>query len=312
MTSALRLALADIKLAHTVFALPFALLGALLAAAPNRQAGWFVDDPARAAAAFAAVLLAMAAARTFAMLVNRLADRRFDADNPRTARRPLASGRLPVPAAAALAAASAALFTLAAAAFWPILGNHWPIILAAPVLAWIALYSFTKRFTWLCHAFLGSALAISPLAAALAIRPDVLLDPQWSDTARALAALAGFVLLWVAGFDVAYALQDLDFDRRAGLHSAPARFGMLGALRIARALHAAAALLLFAAVLAEPRLGLPSLLGAALVALLLLAEHVLLARRGPAGLPIAFFAINGSASVAIGLLAGADLLIRAL
>jgi 4-hydroxybenzoate polyprenyltransferase len=287
------LALADIKLAHSVFALPFAVLAAVLVA-PDRR---------RLPAQLALVVLCMVAARTWAMLVNRLADRSFDAANPRTARRAFARGDLSARDGLLLLAAAAAAFVAGASLFGVLFANWLPALLAAPVLAWIALYSFTKRFTWLCHLFLGGALAASPLAAAVA------LDPASLAHTPALFFLAGMVLLWVAGFDVIYALQDLDFDRRAQLSSIPARFGWRGAAWISRALHVAALACLVAAWQAEPRLSTFFPFAIAAVAVCLLAEHAVLARRGAAGIPMAFFTINGLVSLLLGAAGVADLLL---
>jgi 4-hydroxybenzoate polyprenyltransferase len=191
--SALTTALGDIKLAHSVFAMPFAILGAALAFEPDPGA-------ARVAVVLALVVVCMVFARTWAMLVNRLADARFDADNPRTAGRAVAAGRLSVRQGWLVALGSALLFCATAALFWPLTGNAWPAILCVPVLGFIALYSYTKRFTALCHVFLGAALAISPLAAGIAVRPESLADVP------ALWFIAGFVLLWVLLHAAAYVL----------------------------------------------------------------------------------------------------------
>jgi len=165
-----RVALSDIKIAHSVFALPFALLAAFMAAtAPGEDVmGW-----GRLGGLLALVVACMVLARTWAMLVNRLVDRRFDRENPRTAGRAFASGRVAAGAGWILAAACAGAFVLCCGGFWFLDGNPWPVILALPALGWIALYSFTKRFTALCHLFLGGALAASPIAASIAVRPGV-------------------------------------------------------------------------------------------------------------------------------------------
>lgn len=295
-THPLLLALADIKLAHSVFAMPFALLGGSMALPTSPDAR---PTPGRLAALFILIVLCMFLARTWAMLVNRLADWRFDRDNARTARRAVASGRLSPAQGWAVALASAAMFIAACAGFWLFFGNPWPALLSIPVLAWIALYSYTKRFTLLCHLFLGGALAVSPIAAVIAVRPELLATPL-ADPASAILLLAAFVLLWVAGFDVAYALQDIDFDRRTGLHSIPARLGVQGALWISRLMHAAALVALALAARAEPRLGLIFDIAVVAVALLLIVEHAVLIRRGVAGLPLAFFTINGVVSITLG------------
>jgi len=293
-----RLAIAarDIKLAHSVFAMPFAVLGAFLARSADETAGRFVGQ-------LALVIVCMIAARTWAMLVNRIADRKFDALNPRTARRAFASGALSTRYGVLLLVGSAAVFVLGAAGFGFAFGNWWPAMLALPVLAWIAFYSFTKRFTWLCHLMLGGALAASPLAAGLAVRPEYLVE------SAALFWMAGMVACWVAGFDVIYALQDLDFDREADLHSIPARFGTSGALWISRSLHLMALAALTLAWLADPRLGAITAGAIVVVAGLLVAEHAVLSRRGQAGLDLAFFTLNGIVSCVLGAAGAIDTLL---
>lgn len=282
------LAARDIKLAHSVFALPFAILGAALAAdfdAPARRL--FIQ--------FALIIICMVFARTWAMLVNRLADSRIDAHNPRTAQRAIASGRLSPRDGAILTALAGIAFCASAFLFWPLLGNPWPTYLCVPVLGFIALYSFTKRFTALCHLFLGAALALSPVAAVIAIDPAYLQGPT-------IWLIAGFVLLWVAGFDVIYALQDLDFDRDVGLHSIPAALGWSRAIWLSRAMHLAAFVSIACAWLAEPRLAAIFLfLGLSPLAGLLTLEHTVLAQRGRAGIPMAFFTLNGLASLLLGI-----------
>lgn len=289
----LRLAAADIKLAHSVFALPFAVLGAFLA---RPAAGpW-----ARFGAQLVLVVLCMVLARTWAMLVNRLADRRFDGANPRTSRRVFASGRLTARQGWPIALAAAGLFVGAASLFLALFANPWPLVLAAPVLGWVALYSYTKRFTALSHLFLGGALAVSPLAAAVAVRPSSLADTP------ALWWLAAMVVAWVAGFDVIYALQDIAFDRAAGLRSIPARLGWRRAIWVSRLMHAGAACLLVAAWGGDPRLGWFFGAGVLIAGALLIAEHAVLARRGKEGLDMAFFTLNGFVSCTVGALGCID------
>lgn len=295
------LALSDIKLAHSVFALPFAVLGAFLAA----HAG-AVPAP-RFAGQLALILLCMFFARTWAMLVNRLADWRFDRDNPRTARRVIASGRLSPREGWLVALACASCFMICCTLFWFLFANPWPTILGLPVLAWIALYSYTKRFTFLCHLFLGGALAASPIAAAIAVAPQTIFDPE--SLQSAIYLISGFVLFWVAGFDVAYALADIDFDRRTGLHSIPARLGPRGALWVARLLHLCAYACLLLAWLAAAPFGTLTLGAIGAVGGVLIAEHIVLARRGVAGLPLAFFTFNGAVSLLLGAAGVVDVLI---
>ncbi len=286
---------ADIKIAHSVFALPFALLAAILARDPER--GWPVF-----AGQLTLVVLCMVAARTWAMLVNRLADRAFDADNPRTAGRAIPSGRV-TPRAAAIAAALAAAAFVALAAGFLAFGNTWPVMLALPVLAWIALYSFTKRWTVLCHLFLGASLAASPLAAALAVRPEALTQTS------ALWWLSGMVVLWVAGFDILYSVADAEFDRRRGLSSVPARLGAGVALWASRVAHVGAIALLAQAWRSEPRFGLATATGFGLASVIVLIAQVLAGSDGGGGRRRALaFALNGGVSVSAGLAASADVL----
>jgi len=290
----------DIKLAHSVFALPFAVLGAFVVA-PRIEAGG-IDWP-RMAGLLTLVLVCMVAARTWAMVVNRLADRDIDAANPRTKGRVFASGTLPTRVGLTTLAACAVLFLATCALFGVFFGNWWPTILGAPVLAWIAFYSFTKRFTWLCHVFLGGALAASPLAAAIAVGGiDSLSNP-------ALWLLAGMVLLWVAGFDAIYALQDLDFDREAGLNSIPARFGWRQANTLSRIMHAGAIACLAGVLVVEPMFGVVFGIGVASAIVLLVYEHVVLTKRGAAGIPMAFFTLNGMVSVLLGVTGVVDVLL---
>jgi 4-hydroxybenzoate polyprenyltransferase len=291
------LAAADIKLAHSVFAMPFALLAAFMA----RPAG---STNATFAGQIGLIVACMVLARTWAMLVNRLADRRIDAANPRTRRRVLASGKLGARDGLAIALGCAGLFVAACSLFWVCFGNPWPVALSVPVLAWIGFYSFTKRFTALCHVFLGGALAASPIAAAIAINPGSLAAMP------ALWFLAGMVLLWVAGFDVIYGLQDIEFDRGAGLRSIPSALGWRRAIWVSRGLHVGAfAMLALSASPAgrEGRFGVVFFGAVGLVGMLLIVEHAILARRGRAGLDMAFFTVNGVVSCVLGVAGVVDL-----
>jgi 4-hydroxybenzoate polyprenyltransferase len=207
-----------VRLSHTVFAMPFAL--AALALAGPLGSDW----PRR----LVLVVLCMVAARTTAMCVNRLADRKLDAENPRTRSRELVTGEVGVRGATVLAIVSAAAFQIGAA----LLGRV-PGFAALPVLAFLCGYSFAKRFTWATHLWLGAALGLAPIGAAIAWigRPTT-----------PILVLATGVAAWVAGFDVLYALADEAHDRAHGVHSIPARFGTAAALRIAAALHVGAAI----------------------------------------------------------------------
>lgn len=299
-----RVVAGDIKLAHSVFALPFAVLGAFLARDASPTDGRSEHpDWGRFAGQLALVVVCMVLARTWAMVVNRLADRSLDARNPRTRNRAFASGRLSFRAGVAVLVACNLLFVGAASLFWFFFRNPWPVILAEPVLLWIAFYSFTKRFTWLCHVFLGGALAASPLAAALAVNPAALSQTP------ALWFLAGMVVLWVGGFDIIYALQDTEVDRAEGLWSVPSRLGVPAALWLSRAMHGGAAAMLVLAWRSESRFGVVFAVGVAAVMVLLATEHVVLAKRGKAGLDMAFFTINGVVSCALGVAGCIDLLV---
>jgi 4-hydroxybenzoate polyprenyltransferase len=274
-----------VKLPHSLFALPFAASAVVLVAGDARL------DPLR----LALVALAVVAARTAAMAMNRIADRAFDARNPRTSGRELVTGEVSGAAAWLLLAGSTALFVAAAAFISPLCGA-----LSLPVLAVLLGYSYAKRFTWACHLWLGVAQALGPVGVAIALTGEV----GWP--AFLLGAGVG---AWIAGFDVFYALQDVDFDRRERLSSIPVRFGVRGALGWARLLHVAAAVLVAAAGLSGGR-GFAWTLGAGLLAAVLLAEHLYVAPRGelrPERIGKAFFDFNAFASVAFALLALLDL-----
>ncbi len=300
----------DIKLSHSVFALPFALLATFMAAGyslPAERGG----DGAINSLAFAGslpswkalllIVVCMVAARTVAMSVNRLADARFDAANPRTAGRAVPAGRLSRRDLILAIALTSGLFVLACAGFYWLFANPFPLLLSPLVLLWLGLYSFTKRFTWLCHLFLGSALAMSPVAAAIAIAPPFILQPDvW--------LLALMVMGWVAGFDIIYALQDVGFDRQVGLHSMPANLGVQPALWIARLLHILSIAALIALVWLSPTLGIAFAIGIALAAALLLVEHTLVWRSTTHHINVAFFTLNGILSLVLGTLGIFDVL----
>ena len=261
-----------IKIEHTLFALPFAFLGAVLAAngLPSlRQIVWIV--------------VAMVGARSAAMAFNRIADRHFDARNPRTANRALPAGLLSVGFVWAFTIFSAAIFLLAAAML-----NRLTLILAPVALASVLLYSLTKRWTQFSHLVLGWCLSIAPTGAWIAVRGEI------GSVVPLLLSLV--VLLWTAGFDVLYACQDYDFDRREGLRSIPARVGIARALWISRALHAAAFLALLWLYLITG-LGLFALVGVIATGALLVYQHRLV-RAGDLGrLNAAFFTTNAFVSV---------------
>lgn len=299
---ALRLIASDIKLAHSVFAMPFALLGAFMAGRDLKDGTW--HDGRAFVESLVLVVLCMVLARTVAMLANRLLDWKLDQRNPRTAGRAIPSGKLTVRAAVIALVACVGLFMLVCTAFGVLHGNWWPTILGLPVLAWISAYPLLKRITWLCHVYLGSSLAISPVAAAIAVQPEVVLEYG------SLWCLSGAVLCWVAGFDIIYALQDVEIDRRDGLHSIPARLGINNALWLSRLLHVVSLVALVACQLLDPRFEILFGVGIALCALLLAAEHIIIATRGLAGIHMAFFTLNGIVSCVLGALGIIDILVK--
>ena len=285
----------DIKLAHSVFAMPFALLGAFMAARTEDGGGWVTGSVTPLLQSLGLIVACMVLARTVAMLSNRLLDRHIDKLNPRTANRAIPSGRLSVRSAALALGLCAAAFMCACALFGVLHENWWPALLGLPVLAWISAYPLLKRVTWLCHVYLGSSLAITPIAAAIAVQPWAVF------TQPGLWVLSGAVLCWVAGFDVIYALQDVEIDRRDGLHSIPARLGTTKALWISRALHVATLLCLNLLMLVDDRFDVMFAAGLMLTTLLLAGEHVVVAIKGLAAVNLAFFTLNGIVSCVLGM-----------
>jgi 4-hydroxybenzoate polyprenyltransferase len=284
--SRMRTVLEMIKFEHSVFALPFALVGALLAARADgglptwRQILWIV--------------VAMIGARSAAMTINRIADIEFDRRNPRTANRALPAGTLSVAFAWAFTILASAVLIVAA---WQL--NLLALELSPVALAILFLYSYTKRFTAWSHLVLGFCLGISPAAAWIAIRGSL----DWR-----MLILCAAVTLWVGGFDVLYACQDVDFDRAAGLHSIPKKFGVAGALQIARVMHLAmVALLIWLATAFHPAW--PAWAGIAVVALLLGYEHSLVKPNDLSKMNAAFFAVNGYISLVFLLFWGAAVIV---
>jgi 4-hydroxybenzoate polyprenyltransferase len=266
-----------IKFEHSIFALPFALTGALLAGRYGLPTpGW----PTLRQILW--IIVAMVGARSFAMTVNRIIDLRYDRLNPRTAKRALATGALTVPFAWCFAIGAAALLVLAA---WQL--SALALALSPVALFILFLYSYTKRFTAWSHVVLGFCLGISPAAAWIAVTGH--LDAR-------MVILCAAVTLWVGGFDVLYACQDLEFDRAAGLYSVPKQFGIAAALLIARAMHVAMiALLIWLA--ASFHLLWPAWAGIGVVAALLAYEHSLVRPDDLRRLDAAFFTVNGYISL---------------
>jgi 4-hydroxybenzoate polyprenyltransferase len=280
----LRVTLEMIKWEHSIFALPFALCGAMLAASglpTPHQLRWIV--------------IAMLAARSAAMAFNRLADSAIDAANPRTSARALPAGHLSPAFVTIFIIVSCAIFILAAARL-----NRLTLWLSPVALAVLLLYSYTKRFTRWSHLVLGLALGIAPAAAWIAVRGS--LDPR-------ILILTAAVTFWVAGFDILYACQDFDFDRFAGLHSIPRHLGIPRALWVARVFHLMMLLLLIA-LLPAFALGKPAMAGVVAVTLLLLYEHSLVKPNDLSKLNAAFFTMNGVISVVFAAFLAVDLLLR--
>jgi 4-hydroxybenzoate polyprenyltransferase len=278
MANRIKTVLEMIKFEHSVFALPFALTGALLAARATHQApsGW----PTLRQILW--IVVAMVAARSAAMTMNRIADIRFDRENPRTRQRALATGAVSVQFAWVFTLAAVAAFLAAA---WQL--NPLALKLAPLALGILFFYSFTKRFTNWSHLFLGFALGISPAAAWIAITGG--LDPR-------MLILCAAVTLWVGGFDVLYACQDIDYDRSAGLFSVPKKFGIAHALLIARVMHVTVVALL-AWLAFSFGLPWPAWLGIGVVTVLLAYEHSLVKADDLSKLDAAFFAMNGYISM---------------
>jgi 4-hydroxybenzoate polyprenyltransferase len=269
-----------VKIEHTVFALPFAYVGAFLALGTTPSAAelfW--------------VTLAMVGARSLAMALNRLIDVEIDARNPRTARRELPAGRLTRAQVLAFCLASLAFFLLAVWQLDPLVRWLWPI----PVVAFV-IYPYLKRFTWLGHLWLGAVDGLAPVGAWVALTGEL----PWQSW-----VLGAAVAAWVAGFDLFYALLDVEVDRRERLHSWATRWGVRGTFASARALHTATVLLLAAAGLGLD-VGVLYWLGVTVVAVLLVYEHAIVRPDDLRRLDTAFFTINGVISVVFGAFVVAD------
>lgn len=280
----IRVTLEMIKWEHSIFALPFALSGAMLAAGGLPSAAQIVW-----------IIVCMIAARSAAMAFNRLADAQIDAANPRTATRAIPAGALSRKFVAAFVVVSCALFITAAAQL-----NRLTLLLSPLALLVILLYSYTKRFTRWSHIVLGLALGIAPAAAWIGVRGS--LDPR-------ILLLTAAVTFWVAGFDVLYACQDIEFDRANALNSVPQAWGIPRALWAARTLHLLM-LGLLVALIAVFSLGKIAMAGIAVVAALLAYEHSLVSPRDLSKLNAAFFTMNGVISVVFFIFVAADLLWR--
>ena len=303
MWSRLKTLLEMIRFSHTVFALPFALLSAVMC--------WTVPDSQGLVPSFVAldllgIVLCMVFARSAAMAFNRIADRRMDAENPRTAARHIPAGELSLSSVVWFTVLNCAMFVAATLLFLP---NQLPIILSLPVLGLLGLYSYTKRFTALAHFYLGVSLLLAPVCTWIALRGEILQQDMLDIVPAVVLGL--IVMFWVGGFDIIYACQDTEFDKQAKLKSIPARFGVRGALRIAAVSH-------FLMIVAMVGLALVSQLDAlgwiyyvtvAAVAVLLTVEHCLVKPDDLARVNIAFFQVNAIISIGLFLIVSLDLLL---
>jgi len=275
-----------IRFRHTVFALPFAMYSAILA---------WQETPFRWRD-FLGILLAMVFARSSAMAFNRIVDRKIDAENPRTEKRHIPAGLLSVRQVACFTFLSSLLFVLNSVLFLP---NLWPLFLSVPVLLFLLGYSYAKRFTFLCHYWLSTALMLSPMAAWIAIRGNLSLTPF---------LLGVVIFFWVGGFDIIYACQDVEYDKAQRLKSIPARWGMKNALRIAAISHFLTILALLA-MWFYASLGLIFLIGVIVVGILLVYEHFLVSADDLGRVNHAFFRVNAVVSLGILAVGIADLVV---
>ncbi|HEY8665051.1 MAG TPA: UbiA-like polyprenyltransferase [Tepidisphaeraceae bacterium] len=280
----------DIKFSHTVFALPWAIFATFLAA--KGQPG---------AIQLVLIIACMLTARTVAMANNRLFDSGLDKLNPRTAGRAIPSGALPPSFVITMAITCSIGFILCTGAFYWIFGNVWPVALSVPVLLYVSAYPLLKRFTRLCHYYLGAALALAPVCAWIAIAGKLAWPP---------IIMAAAVLTWTAGFDIIYACQDYESDCAAGLFSIPSRFGISAALWIARLTHAiSAVMIVLLGIVAHPPLGTLYFTGAAIAIALLVVEHALVRPTDLSKVGLAFFTVNGVISLLLGTLGVIDVFV---
>ncbi len=282
----LRVFAGDIKISHTIFAMPWAILSTFLAAR-----GW----PRLGAVLL--IIFCMVTARTVAMVANRLLDARLDALNPRTARRAIPSGALSRSFMVAALILCAVWFIVLTWGFYILYENPWPLILSLPVLGFVSCYPLLKRFTRLCHYYLGAALALAPICAWVAISGSI----DWPPV-----VIAGAVLLWTAGFDIIYACQDYKSDLETGVFSVPAKLGVAKALWVARITHAVCAGLLILVGIVSPLLSILYFTGAAMAIVLLIVEHSLVRADDLSKVGLAFFTINGIISTVVGILGVID------
>ena len=281
---------ADIKVSHTVFALPFTLLSTFLAAN-----GWPTTGQ------LLLILICMVTARTVAMAVNRLLDARLDAINPRTARRAIPGGVLSRRFYWSVVLLCSVVFVGATAGFWLLYRNPWPLCFSIPVLGLLSAYPWFKRFTRLCHYYLGFCLAIAPICAWIAIRGTIEAPPFW---------IFGAVCLWTAGFDIIYACQDFETDVACGLFSVPAKIGIPQALWVSRLTHLASLGMLMGLAATTPALSVLFYIGIGIAFALLIVEHSLVWGGDLSKVNLAFFTLNGIISVIVATLGIIDVLRR--
>ena len=285
-----------VKLSHSVFALPFALMAAFMA-------GRHIEGHGRPYwGQLGLVLICMVAARSVAMTFNRIVDMSLDARNPRTAMRPLPAGTLSLTAAWIMLAVSTVTFGIGCLGFYVYYENTWPILLSGPVLLYLCGYSYTKRFTKWAHYYLGTAIALSPVAAWLAVHPESIGLPA--------VLLMMAVSCWIGGFDIIYSCQDIEVDRRDGLHSLPAKWGPAAALRVARISHVGVVACLIA-LGHYAGMGVPYGVGVAIVVALLIVENAIVKPDDFSRVNFAFFTVNGMVSVALGAAAVVDIVMSA-
>lgn len=278
-----------IRFSHTIFALPFAALAAVLA--------WVQPGTEFRVRDAIGILLCMVFARSAAMAFNRLVDRDVDAANPRTAVRHIPAGLLSVRAVTIFTVLTSLGFVASTLIFLP---KQLPILLSVPVLLFLLGYSYAKRWTSLCHYWLSAALMMSPIAAWIAVRDEFAVTP---------ALLAGVIFFWVGGFDIIYACQDADFDQQRRLHSIPARFGIAGALRIAFVSHTLTVVMLFL-LWQLAGLGTIFLVGVVAISVLLMYQHWLVRPDDLKRVNIAFFNVNAIVSFGILIVGCLDVWLR--
>jgi 4-hydroxybenzoate polyprenyltransferase len=281
----------DIKISHSIFAMPWAILATVLA--------WHRGGGGPIIGKLAIVVVCMIAARTVAMAANRLLDAELDRRNPRTARRAIPSGQLSRGFFLAALISCVLLFIAATSLFWLCYRNGLPFALSIPVLAFISAYPLLKRFSRLCHYYLGAALALAPICAWIAISGGIAVPPL---------LMAGAVLCWTAGFDIIYACQDYQSDLETGVVSVPSKMGISGALWIARLTHLLSFALLVTLGLTTPEFSTLYFIGVGAAGLLLIVEHAIVKPTDLSKVGLAFFTINGLISLLIGTLGVIDVL----